>query len=445
MSGRKYVAIISEAASSGVSLQADRRVKNQRQRVHITLELPWAADKAIQQLGRSHRSNQTSAPHYKLLISPIGGERRFASAVAKRLESLGALLQGDRRAAVGSNSMSMSNFNFDTKYGREALNKLLDKIAAQRPGATANLLPDLDAAVAGAIAHRLNQDLRMRSACVAHIPELQHLAGQPLKAEHISTAVAFKVSFCLVGVDCAHMAVKKFFNRILGLEVVLQNMIFAIFSDFHDSIIRDSKKNGTYDQGIMELGNNGVLQSSRLVHKAAGETHLLEISVDRGCPWAEAETFVSEGIAECTTKDALILAEMKARALLIDKGLHAPFRQFKLPQRVVGFYRSKGLSRGEHLVIGVVEKPSVFEVTVVSTSHLPSTPLTLRYRASHHGASSSFSPSTDASRCIALMSRSTTRRSASKRPKYCGSASMPRTRMNAWKHIRYPIHLLLLL
>ena len=48
----------------------------------------WISVYLFMSTGRSHRSNQVSAPEYLFLISELAGERRFASIVAKRLESL---------------------------------------------------------------------------------------------------------------------------------------------------------------------------------------------------------------------------------------------------------------------------------------------------------------------------------------------------------------------
>ena len=96
------------------------------------MELPWSADKAVQQFGRTHRSNQHCPPKYVFLISDLAGETRFASSVAKRLESLGALTRGDRRATVTGNSKSnktsssnisggLGQFNYETTWGERAL------------------------------------------------------------------------------------------------------------------------------------------------------------------------------------------------------------------------------------------------------------------------------------------------------------------------------------
>ncbi|KAJ1458677.1 P-loop containing NTP hydrolase pore-1-domain-containing protein [Pelagophyceae sp. CCMP2097] len=99
--GRKFVAVISAAGSTGISLHADPAFPNHLPRVHFTFELPWSAAPIIQQLGRSHRAGQASAPKCVLVVSDVPGEQRKAASAMMRLAQVGAL-RGDRRAALGS-------------------------------------------------------------------------------------------------------------------------------------------------------------------------------------------------------------------------------------------------------------------------------------------------------------------------------------------------------
>lgn len=222
MDGEKNVAIISEAASSGISLQSDRRVRNQRRRVHITLELPWSADRAIQQFGRTHRSNQVNAPEYMFLISDLAGERRFASTVAKRLESLGALTHGDRRA---TETRDLSQFNIDNKYGRSALEAVMKTIM----GYEQPLVPP-------------PQDYKGEF--------FKDIAGALVG---VGLIVNSEVTPGVLSLDKDYNNISKFLNRILGMPVELQNRLFKYFTDTLTAIIGQAKKMGRFDLGILGM------------------------------------------------------------------------------------------------------------------------------------------------------------------------------------------------
>ncbi|PAA74115.1 hypothetical protein BOX15_Mlig015939g2 [Macrostomum lignano] len=257
MDGDKLIAVISEAASSGISLQADKRALNQRRRVHITLELPWSADRAIQQFGRTHRSNQVSAPRYVFLISELAGERRFAASVAKRLESLGALTHGDRRAGE---SRDLSRFNLDNRFGRLALETAVKSaIGMEEP--------------------------------IAEVPvDLWFDFPQAL------------VSMGMVGkqpngyyLDREYNYIPKFLNRLLGLEVALQNALFQYFADTLAEVTLKAKREGKLDIGIADLGVKG--ESLQIEDTESYETryfgdccqvHLHTVRAERGLSWHRA-------------------------------------------------------------------------------------------------------------------------------------------------------------
>ncbi|KAF6081981.1 hypothetical protein HJG60_008954 [Phyllostomus discolor] len=269
MDGDKNIAIISEAASSGISLQADRRAKNQRRRVHMTLELPWSADRAIQQFGRTHRSNQVTAPEYVFLISELAGEQRFASIVAKRLESLGALTHGDRRA---TESRDLSRFNFDNKYGRNAL-EIVMKSIVNLDSPMVSPPPDYPG--------EFFKDVR------------QGLIGVGLiNVEDRSGILTLDKDYNNIG---------KFLNRILGMEVHQQNALFQYFADTLTAVVQNAKKNGRYDMGILDLGSGDEKVRKSDVKKfltpgysTSGHVELYTISVERGMSWEEATRIWAE-------------------------------------------------------------------------------------------------------------------------------------------------------
>uniref|UniRef100_A0A8C2I9J4 Protein strawberry notch homolog 1 n=1 Tax=Cyprinus carpio TaxID=7962 RepID=A0A8C2I9J4_CYPCA len=246
MDGDKNIAIISEAASSGISLQADRRVKNQRRRVHMTLELPWSADRAIQQFGRTHRSNQVTAPEYVFLISELAGEQRFASIVAKRLESLGALTHGDRRA---TETRDLSRFNFDNKVRLD-----------------------------------YTHTVKIRNGLIGvGLINVEDRSG-------------------VLSLDKDYNNIGKFLNRILGMEVHQQNALFQYFSDTLYAVIQNAKKTGRYDMGILDLGSGDEKVKKVDVKKfltpgysTSGHVELytklflcVQVSVERGMSWEDA-------------------------------------------------------------------------------------------------------------------------------------------------------------
>jgi hypothetical protein len=60
--------------------------------------------------------------------------------------------------------------------------------------------------------------------------------------------------------------VDKFLNRLLGLEPDKQNMIFKEFTNTYDDLILRAKKDGSYDEGVLEI-------SGSCLHAVKGEFH----------------------------------------------------------------------------------------------------------------------------------------------------------------------------
>lgn len=206
--GKKRILIFSDKGGTGASYHADRRIKNSERRVHYLVQPGWRADKAVQGFGRTHRSNQTSAPLYKLVTTDLKAQRRFLSSIARRLDQLGALTKGQRQ--TGSQGVLSAEYNLETPLARTALVNLLWDVAQGRePMVSVEMIEE-------------GMGLRLLDGegniCVDRLPDIP-----------------------------------RFLNRLLSLTTSDMNTVFDAFAERLERATEYARQNGTLDVGVENL------------------------------------------------------------------------------------------------------------------------------------------------------------------------------------------------
>ena len=207
MAGDKQILIFSDAGGTGRSYHADLNAVNRRRRSHYLLEAGWRADNAIQGVGRTHRTNQASAPVFRPVTTNVRGERRFISTIARRLDSLGALTRGQRQ--TGGNGMFDAKDNLESNYAEYALYELFKQIFQGR---------------------------------FYEVPlgKFEQMTGLSLT----STEGGMKIDL---------PPLRQFLNRLLALTIGMQNTIFERFELLLSQQIETAIANGVFEVGVETL------------------------------------------------------------------------------------------------------------------------------------------------------------------------------------------------
>jgi|GEM_PF-597725 len=213
MDDRKRVLIFSEAGGTGRSYHADRSEKNQRKRIHYLLQPGWRADKAVQGLGRTHRSNQAHPPKYILVTTDLKGQKRFLSTIARRLDQLGALTKGQRQ--TGSQGIFAARDNLESQYAVDALRRFFqDLVNGQVAGIT--------------------------------VQEFEEQTGLRLTDDE-------------GGFNTSNLpTIQQFLNRLLSLKIETMDTVFDEFSARMEAIIEAHARAGTLDVGVETLHADSV-------------------------------------------------------------------------------------------------------------------------------------------------------------------------------------------
>ncbi len=105
--------ILNQAGSTGISLHASEKFKDQRQRHMIIVQPEANIDTHMQMLGRVHRTGQIVVPRYSQLVADIPAEKRPAAVLAKKMASLNANTTASRGGALTAKDVP----DFINEYG----------------------------------------------------------------------------------------------------------------------------------------------------------------------------------------------------------------------------------------------------------------------------------------------------------------------------------------
>jgi len=231
--GDKRIIIFSKAGGTGKSYHADKSAKNQQHRVHYLLQAGWQADAAVQGFGRSHRSNQVSAPSFVLVTTDLKGQMRFISTIAKRLDQLGALTKGQRQ--TGSQGLFTAGDNLENAFAADVLAMYYKTLIQNRVEGISDGISIIEKL---GLKHKLTDEY---GSFVPNAPELRE--------------------------------VNKFLNRILTLECHEQNAVFDGYAERLHIATEKAMQDGTLDKG---------LENYRADKVVLNETHDIRIDENTG-------------------------------------------------------------------------------------------------------------------------------------------------------------------
>ena len=232
MNGDKDVLAFSGAGNTGRSYHADKSCQNQKRRYHYLLEAGWRADQAIQGLGRSHRTHQSSAPVFRPVTTDVRGERRFISTIARRLDSLGAITRGQRNSqtAMGDTedqALFHAADNFESPYARKALRQFYWALLQNK------------------------------------------IPGQNLKDFEARTGLNLSSAFQKERAELPPM--HTFLNRMLALEIDDQNTLFAEIERRIEANIEQAIESGEFNQGVETVRAESLrVVRQQTLHRNAG-------------------------------------------------------------------------------------------------------------------------------------------------------------------------------